>query len=229
MEFINSSGEAGENMGEELFNVLQRYGLVDGSQKFDLGELVVKADDSFVIPDPRTELAEIAAEAAKLEVEIGKLNGVITSLDGKIATLDQAIRNTTDPVLRQNLLDQKAELVAQKKAAEGQLEELQKEAYGLKAQFIQAKATADRLGLKTGDEELAAAKHLNSLAVAVDAATDGTVDTSVQGLNTTLQGKDFSPTIQVPEPVIIQTPIVIPVEEPTIDATSTAPSSGFNF
>jgi hypothetical protein len=219
MEFINSSGEAGENMGEELFNVLQRYGLVDGSQKFDLGELVVKADDSFVIPDPREELAEIAAEAEKLEVAIGNLNGVITSLDGKIAALDVAIANATDSEVKAELEQQKAILVTQRDAAVESRNELVDTSKGLKAQFDQAKITADRLGIKTGDEELAAAKHLDSLAAAVDAATDGKVDLSVQGLNTTLQGKDFSPVInvQVPAPVTEPTPPVSSEREfPTI-------------
>jgi chaperonin cofactor prefoldin len=192
MEFINSSGEAGENMGEELFNVLQRYGLVDGSQKFDLGELVVKADDSFIIPDPTTELAAIAEKAEDIGKQILALNGTITGLDTKIADLKTAIESTTDPELKEKLKGQLAVLEAQKTAAESQLEELTKEAYGLKAQHAELEKTATRLGLGESDGALAAAKHITDLQAAID-------------------NKDFTPEINL-QPIVN---VIMP--EPKVD------------
>lgn len=199
MEFINSAGDAGENMGEELFSILQRYGLVGADQKFDLGELLVKADDSFSIPDPTTELAEIAEEAEKLEVAINNLNGVITSLDGKIAALDVAIANATDSEVKKELEAQKAELVAQKKAAEGQLEELKNTAHGLKAQHAELEKTATRLGLGQTDGALAAAKNITDLQAAIDK-------------------KDFTPEIDF-QPIVNVT-VPAPVTEPTPPVSS---------
>jgi chaperonin cofactor prefoldin len=187
MEFINSSGEAGENMGEELFNVLQRYGLVDGSQKFDLGELVVKADDSFIIPDPTEELAAIAEEADDIAKQIGVLNGTITGLDTKIADLKTAIESTTDPDLKEKLKGQLAVLQEQKTAAEGQLTELKNTAYGLKAQHAELAKTATRLGLGETDGALAAAKNITDLQAAID-------------------NKDFTPVVNVTVPARVTEP-----------------------
>jgi hypothetical protein len=199
MEFINSSGEAGENMGEELFNVLQRYGLVDGSQQFDLGELVVKADDSFIIPDPTEELAAIAEKAEDIGKQILALNGTITGLDTKIADLNVAIANATDPQVKAELEGQRTILEAQKTAAESQLEELTKEAYGLKAQHAELAKTATRLGLGQTDGALAAAKNITDLQTAID-------------------NKDFTPEINL-QPIVNVT-VPAPVTEPTPPVSS---------
>jgi hypothetical protein len=168
MEFINSSGEAGENMGEELFNVLQRYGLVDGSQKFDLGELVVKADDSFVIPDPTIQLAAIAEEAEDIAQQIGVLNGTISGLDTKIAELNTAIANATDLEVKAELEAQKQILIDERSDAIVSRAELVQQGKTLVDQLAAAQTTATRLGLSGTDGELAAASHVAALGEVID-------------------------------------------------------------
>lgn len=192
-------------MGEELFNILQKYGLVGADQQFDLGELLVRADDSFSIPDPTQELADIAERAGELASEIELLNGTITTLDAKIEALDEAIRETTDPVLRASLLDQRNELEQQREVAMESRDALLDEATGLAAQFAQAKATADRLGLSNVPNALASQKNMQHLQTAVALATDRNVNTSVQDVASTLkQGIDVRDV--TPQPTAASTP-----------------------
>jgi hypothetical protein len=202
-------------MGEELFNVLQRYGLVDGSQKFDLGELVVKADDSFVIPDPTIQLAAIAEEADDIAKQIGVLNGTITGLDTKIAALNVAIASATDSEVKKELEAQKEILIDERSDAIVSRAELVAQGVTLAGQLTAAQATATRLGVENSPQALAAAQNITDLQDVVAAATDETVDGSVNKLNTTLENKEF----KVPETTATTTtlpPVSSEREFPTI-------------
>ncbi len=192
-------------MGEELFKVLQRFGLVGADQKFDLGELLVKPGDGFVIPDPTAELADIAEKAKDIGTEINTLNGTIAGLDTKIADLKTAIESTTDPELKTKLKGQLAVLEDQKTAAESQLEELTNTAHGLKAQHVELEKTAKRLGLGETDGALAAAKNITDLQAAID-------------------NKDFTPEIDF-QPIVN---VIMPepkVDQPRIEEHPTFSSS----